>query len=82
LNPAVQDIVGRGEAFYLRNGGDPVFASQMTLQSIAHMRDRQASSLACFDVFFVSAVLAVGLVLLVLLMRRAVAERGAHIAAE
>lgn len=82
LNPAVQDILGRGEAFYARNGGDPVFARQMTLQSIEHMRDRQASSLAYFDVFFVSAVLAVALVFLVLLMRRAVAEKGAHIAAE
>jgi DHA2 family multidrug resistance protein len=39
-------------------------------------------SLAYFDVFFVAAVLALALVPLVLLMKRSVAEKGAHIGAE
>jgi MFS family permease len=41
-----------------------------------------ASSLAYFDIFLASAVLAVGLAFLVLLMKRSVAEKGAHIGAE
>ncbi len=54
----------------------------MTAQVLEQVRDQQASSLAYFDVFWVSAVLALILVGLVLLMRRSVAEKGAHVAAE
>ena len=43
---------------------------------------QQASSLAYFDVFTVSAVVGFVLVLFVLVMRRSVAEKGAHIGAE
>ena len=49
---------------------------------LENARNRQASSLAYFDVFWSSGALAVALILLVLLMRRSVAEKGAHIAAE
>jgi len=49
---------------------------------ISHVRRQQALSLSYFDVFWVSAVVAAALVLLVPLMRRAVAEKGAHLAAE
>jgi DHA2 family multidrug resistance protein len=38
--------------------------------------------LAYFDVFWSSAAVAILLIPLVLLMRRSVAERGAHVAAE
>jgi DHA2 family multidrug resistance protein len=41
-----------------------------------------AASLAYFDDFWLFAVLALGLVLLVPLMKRSVAEKGAHIGAE
>jgi DHA2 family multidrug resistance protein len=54
----------------------------MAWQSLANLRDQQVESLAYFDVFRVLAILAVLLVILVLLMRRSVAEKGAHIAAE
>jgi DHA2 family multidrug resistance protein len=43
---------------------------------------QQASSMANFDVFWGAAVVGVALVLLVVLMRRSVAEKGANIAAE
>ena len=43
---------------------------------------QQAASLAYFDVFWLFAVLAVGLVFLVLLMKRSVVERGEHIGGE
>ena len=54
----------------------------MTLQALADLREQQASALAYFDVFWLFAVLAMGLVFLVLLMKRSVAEKGEHIGAE
>ena len=54
----------------------------MTWQALADLRRQQAASLAFFDVFWLFAVLAVGLGFLVLLMKRSVVEKGEHIAAE
>jgi DHA2 family multidrug resistance protein len=54
----------------------------MTVQSLADLRQQQAASLAYFDVFWVCAALTVVLVLLVLLMKRSVAEKGTRIGAE
>ena len=52
------------------------------LQELANRRQEQAASLAYFDVFWLCAALGVGLILLVLLMKRSVAEKGAHVGAE
>lgn len=82
LNPAVQNLTKQGAQFYYQLTGDLHKAQQMTLQSLESVRAQQASSLAYFDVFWVCAILAFGLIFLVLLMRRSVAEKGAHIAAE
>jgi MFS transporter, DHA2 family, multidrug resistance protein len=82
LNPAVQGELEHSRAFFLRHTGDPAASQQMAVQAMEYVRQQQASSLAYFDVFWVSAALAVLLVGLVLLMRRSVAEKGAHIAAE
>ena len=72
----------------LRQGLTPVVGDAYTTtataqQIIDNIRQDQASSLAYFDVFWVSGVVAaVVLVGVVLLMRRSVAEKGAHLAAE
>ena len=66
----------------MRATGDPVRSQQMALRSLQELRDRQALSLAYFDVFWSSAVVGAGMVLLVLLMRRSVAQKGAHVGAE
>jgi DHA2 family multidrug resistance protein len=66
----------------MQQTGDPVASRQLTIGSLEQLRDQQALSLAYFDVYFVSAALASGLVFLLLLMRRSVAEKGAHIAAD
>ena len=60
----------------------PKLPGQMTLQVLQGARDRQASSLAYFDVFWFAAIVAGALILLLPLMRRSKAEKGAHIAAE
>jgi MFS transporter, DHA2 family, multidrug resistance protein len=46
------------------------------------LRQQQASSLAYFDVFWLLAVVMLAPVLMVLLMNRSVAEKGAHIVHE
>src|SRR5262245_61624948 len=55
---------------------------QITVQPLERVRQQQALSLAYFDAFRGSAVLAVLLVALVLLMRCSMAEKGVPIGAE
>jgi DHA2 family multidrug resistance protein len=54
----------------------------MAVQALSNLREQQASSLAYFDVFWIAAVVAIMLVVLVPLMKRSVAEKGAHLAAD
>ena len=82
LNPTLESLFHRGYQFFLQQSGDPVASRKMTLYSLEQLRDQQALSLAYFDVYWVSAVLAVALIGLMFLMRRSVAEKGAHIGAE
>jgi DHA2 family multidrug resistance protein len=82
LNPHVHSFLERGQAFFVQHTGDPARSQQMTVQALANLRQQQAASLAYFDVFWVCAAVGLALVLLVLLMKRSVAEKGAHIGAE
>ena len=52
------------------------------MQTLDNLRQQQALSLAFFDIFWLCAVLSVALVVLVLLMKRSVAEKGEHVGAE
>lgn len=82
LNPAVNAFNDQAQASFLQQTGDAALSQQMALQSLSNLRDQQVSSLAYFDVFRLLGIVAAVLVLLVVLMRRSVAEKGAHIAAE
>jgi len=82
LNPAVTSILDLGQKLFMTTTGDPVASRQMAYQLMANMRDRQATALAYFDIFWVAAMLAIALLLLVLLMKKATAEKGAHVSAE
>ena len=82
LYPAVQQWLEQARELFMRSTGDAVRSHQMALRALQELRDRQAAALAYFDVFWSSAVVAAVLVFLVLLMRRSVAEKGAHIGAE
>jgi DHA2 family multidrug resistance protein len=82
LNPAVTELLARGQAIFQQITADGPLAQRMTLGVLEQIRRRQALSLAYFDVFWVSAVVAALLVLLVLWMRPSVAQKGAHVAAE
>lgn len=82
FNPNVNEFLQQGQAAVYQQLGDPVGSQQGALQALENLRLQQASSLAYFDVFWMAAVLGVALAFLVLLMKRSVAEKGAHIGAE
>jgi DHA2 family multidrug resistance protein len=82
LNPAVNSFLEQAQARFHQFTGDPVLAKQMALQALAKLRAEQASAFAYFDTFFIFAVVAVALVVLVFFMKRSVAEKGAHVGAE
>jgi MFS transporter, DHA2 family, multidrug resistance protein len=82
LNPAVNSYFNQVQPGLLQQNGDPVATKQMALQILDNLRAAQSSALAYFDTFFVFAVVALALVGLVLLMKRSVAAKGAHVATE
>ncbi len=82
LSPPVNNLLTRGQAFFLQHNGDRVLSHQMALGVLDQTRTQQALSLAFFDVFSVCFAVGILLVFFVLLMRRSVAEKGAHIGAE
>jgi DHA2 family multidrug resistance protein len=82
LNPYVNTFLGEAKSFFYQHTGDPAGSRQMAEQALDNLVQQQAESLAYFDVFWVAAVLGVSLVVLVLLMKRSVAEKGAHVGAE
>jgi DHA2 family multidrug resistance protein len=82
FNPLVQEFQQRAYSFFYQHTGDPAGSQQMALQALDNLRQQQAASLSYFDVFWLCAVLAACLVPLAFLMKRSVAEKGAHIAAE
>ena len=82
FNPAVTDFFAQAQSGLLQITGDPVAAKQMALQALDNLRLEQSSALAYFDSFAVFAALSIPLAALVFLMRRSVAAKGAHVAAE
>jgi DHA2 family multidrug resistance protein len=82
LNPTVNSYSEQARAFFYQQTGDPDASRLMTWQALDDLRQQQAASLAYFDIFWLFAVLALALVLLVPFMKRSVAEKGAHLAAE
>jgi len=81
LNSHVQSFLEQTREFFLHWTGDSARSQQLAVQTLDGLRQQQAVSLAYFDVFWLCAVLSAVLVLLVLLMKRSVAEKGEHITA-
>ena len=82
FNAAAQAFIGRAQALFQQQTADPVAAKQLALQGLAKLRQQQASALAYFDVFWLLAALTLALVVVVLFMKRSVAEKGAAIVSE
>jgi DHA2 family multidrug resistance protein len=82
LNPTVNTFREQAQEFFFQQTGDAPGSQQMALQALADLREQQAASLAYFDVFWLCAAVGVALVFFVPLMKRSVAEKGAHVGAE
>src|SRR5580704_8434676 len=80
FNPAVSSFVEQAQAQL--NMGDPAALQQLAWQALETLRQQQASALAYFDCFWIFAMVTLVLVLVVPLMKRSVAEKGAHVASE
>ena len=77
LNPAVQSFIEQAQARFLQQTGDPAAAQQLAWQALENLRQQQASALSYFDCFWLFAVAMLALTLVVFLMKRSVAEKGA-----
>jgi MFS transporter, DHA2 family, multidrug resistance protein len=82
FNASVVSFLDQARGVFLQQTGDPFAAQQLATQTLENLRQQQASSLAYFDVFLLLAVVTVVLVPVLLLMKRSVAEKGAHIGHE
>ena len=76
LNPAVHAFIAQARGLF--QTGDPVLSKELAWQVLENLRQQQASALAYFDCFWLMALVMVALVPVVLLMKRSVAEKGAH----
>src|SRR5262249_1046351 len=82
FNPAVTSFLEQARGGFLQQTGDPVAAQQLAWQAPENLPQQQATALAYFHVFFVLGVVTLVLVPVVVLMKRSVAEKGAHIGHE
>lgn len=82
FNPAVHSFIEQAQARFLQQTGDPAAAHLLAWQALENLRQQQASALAYFDVFWLLAAVMLVLTLVVFLMKRSVAEKGAHIVHE
>ena len=82
FNTAVASFLEQARGAFLQQTGDPVAAQQLAWQALENLRQQQASALAYFDVFLMLAVVTLALVPVVLMMKRSVARKGAHIGGE
>ena len=82
FNATVVSFLEQAQGVFVQQTGDPVAAQQLALQAVENLRQQQASALAYFDIFWLSAAVTLMLVPVVLLMKRSVAEKGAHIGHE
>jgi DHA2 family multidrug resistance protein len=78
FNPAVQSFLEQAQARFLQQTGDPAAAQQLAWQALANLRQQQSSSLAYFDCFFLFGVAMLALIVVVFVMKRSVAEKGAR----
>jgi MFS transporter, DHA2 family, multidrug resistance protein len=82
FNSAVHSFTETARALFLQQTGDPVVSRELAWQALENLRQQQASALAYFDCFWVFAMLMLALVPVILLMKRSVAEKGAHVGVE
>jgi DHA2 family multidrug resistance protein len=79
FNAAARSFIGHATTFFHQQTADPVASKLLAWQGLENLRQQQASALAYFDSFWIFAALTFALVFMVLLMKRSVAEKAAHV---
>jgi MFS transporter, DHA2 family, multidrug resistance protein len=82
FDPQTNSYLAQTHDFFLRQSGDSALSQQQALQTLSDLREQQSASLAYFDIFAIAAAISAVLILAVPLMKRSVAEKGAHVAAD
>jgi DHA2 family multidrug resistance protein len=82
FNPAVQSFLEQAQARFLQQTGDPVAAQQLAWQALENLREQQSSALAYFDCFWLFGVVMLAVTVVVFVMKRSVAEKGARVGGE
>jgi DHA2 family multidrug resistance protein len=82
FNRHVHTFLEQSRAFFFQQTGDPAGSKLGALQALEELRQQQAAGMAFLDVFWLCAVVSAALLVLVLIMKRSVAEKGEHIGAE
>jgi DHA2 family multidrug resistance protein len=72
----------QARSVYWQQSGDAAASQQAAVMGLANLRLQQAAGMAYLDVFWITGVVAAALLVLVLFMKRSVAEKGEHIGAE
>jgi len=80
FNAAVRSFLGQARS--LLQTADPAASQQLAWQTLENLRQQQASALAYFDCFWIFAIVTLALLFVVLLMKRSVAQKGAHVGVE
>jgi DHA2 family multidrug resistance protein len=75
FNPEASSFLEQSRAFFYQQTGDPAGSQRLALQLLADLRRQQAESFAYLDIFWVVAVMSLGLVILVIFLNRSVAEK-------
>jgi DHA2 family multidrug resistance protein len=78
FNTEVISFLQQSWAVFYKFTGDSAASQQTAIQTLANLRQQQAATFAFLDVFWVAAVMSLGLVFLVFLMKRSVAEKTAQ----
>ncbi len=82
FNPHVTNFMDQARQFFTQQTGDAAASQQGAVQMLDNLRQQQALGMAYLDVFWITGVVAAVLLVLVLFMKRSVAEKGEHIGAE
>ncbi len=82
FDPATTSYLDQAHSALLQHTGDPAASQQLALQTLDNLRQQQAAALSYFDTFAFFAAVGAALIVLVVMMKPSVAEKGAHVAAE
>ena len=82
FNATALSFIDQVKALFLQQTGDPAASQELALQTLENLRQQQASALSYFDCFWIFAVSMLAVFFVVFLMKRSVAEKGAHVSAE